>query len=39
LGEHSLEVLEQLGFDAATIEAFVSQGAIASSAGSSKKTT
>jgi crotonobetainyl-CoA:carnitine CoA-transferase CaiB-like acyl-CoA transferase len=39
LGEHSLEVLEQLGFDAKTIEAFVSEGAIASSAESSKKTT
>lgn len=32
LGEHSLDVLRQLGFDAKTIDAFVKEGAIASSA-------
>jgi crotonobetainyl-CoA:carnitine CoA-transferase CaiB-like acyl-CoA transferase len=31
LGEHSLDVLRQLGFDAKTIDAFVKEGAIASS--------
>jgi crotonobetainyl-CoA:carnitine CoA-transferase CaiB-like acyl-CoA transferase len=32
LGEHSLDVLRQLGFDAKTIDAFVQEGAIESSA-------